>query len=75
MVEALYAKLSSEAEGARAAEERQEAMEALVRCKEEMGEQGENGAEEMDPVHVVISALLPISDIFDRFGHKWFMIR
>ena len=40
VVEALYVKLSSEAEGARAAEERQEALEALLRCKEEMGEQG-----------------------------------
>ena len=39
VVEALYGKLSSEAEGARADEERREAMEALVRCKEEMGEQ------------------------------------
>ena len=39
VVEALYGKLSSEAEGARAAEEKLEALEALVRCKEEMGEQ------------------------------------
>ena len=39
VVEALYGKMSSEAEGARAAEERQEALEALVRGKQEMGEQ------------------------------------